>query len=615
MDNITIDSNKVIRQIQTDSNNVYTIDAPLWEGHRFSDVTSMIHGVVDTYVINEIESTSSLISEYNAIVDSTATTMSTTTSIINSLVDKTPTGGYKVGDIVLLEATDKFDRWVSKVEGDTVYLTVLETQVGTHHHTVNLPTLTQSSSLALVSYNPVETSYTVAKAGASIKVITSVGGTFLTSVEYENDGVNDLVLTTSSTTGDVGHKHTVSFTPTSIVSRSIAAYTSLSTDEYTPHKHDTASVDVAAKITSTGSVNYVTGASETPTFIKTLISSKAVTDAASTTTTGENASGKATGIQVSGSTSGDNLKTSDVENHTHSVSVKTGSGKVVTSISYAAKVVTSVSFNTGDLQTKVLIDVKTSSYTVPTAWSDANTSSFLNACVVDEFGILSFTSGSAVTSAKTITGSNTVKVVNTIESGSQSVASLNAPRTDQKSVREDVALTVTETAAGGHQHGFNHIHNIDAHTHSFAHTHGYVRTDVSTTDTAIKSLLSTSHEIHTHASSDPVKVAGSSTADNDNKLTYVYGGVSTNVVRDLKSSAFTSFTVSSVYHSLEGDIKCPSIKGIPGSISLLTASIRPAVDSGETAIKSITITSDKFITGVDYSSTSVDTGANVGGSN
>ena len=602
---------RVIAQIQIpDDGEPYDIDAKYWGGHEFNDVTDALHGVVDTFVISETNSESSP-NDYNTIVTNVSTTMSTTRTILDSLVDIKPSGGYKVGDIVLLEKTDSFDRWVSKISGETVYLTVLETQVGKHHHTVSLPSLTQSSSLALVSYNAVMTDSTFAVALASIKVITSVSGIFLTSVSYLDEGKNELKLKTSTESGDVGHKHTISFTPTSIVSRNIPAYTGLSTSSYTPHKHNTASVDVADKISSTESVNYVTGVSTSDTFIKTLISSKKNTGGASKTTTGNNESGKVTSLQVSGSTIGDDLKTSDVDNHTHNVSVTTGSNKVVTSVNIAAQVVTSVSFNAGTLQKKVITDVTTSKYTVPTAWGDANISSFLNACVVND-GILSFTSGNAVTSAKTITSSKEVEVVNVISSGNQNIASLTAPSVEQSSDMEDVTLNVSETPRGGHQHGFNHNHTIDSHTHSFEHTHEYVRTDVSSTGIGITSLSTGSHQIHTHVSTNPVKVAGSST--DDNPLTYVYGGVSKNVVRELKSS-FSSFTVSSVYHSLDGDITFPTIKGITESVRITSTSIRPVRNSYTQVISSITITSAKFITDINYNSTSVDTGENIGGSN
>ena len=65
---ITIDSSKVVKQIKDSNNVLYTIDAPLWEGHRFSDVQSMIHGVVDTYVI-PAQSNAADGSDYKKVVE------------------------------------------------------------------------------------------------------------------------------------------------------------------------------------------------------------------------------------------------------------------------------------------------------------------------------------------------------------------------------------------------------------------------------------------------------------------------------------------------------------------------------------------------------------------
>ena len=178
---ITIDSSKVVKQIKDSNNVLYTIDAPLWEGHRFSDVQSMIHGVVDTYVI-PAQSNAADGSDYKKVVETSAAQVSIAQNKLNALTSTTNT--YKVGDIILMGATSdgkvNFDRWVSKVSGTgdsaTIYLDILETQVATHHHTI-----TTSTSTALTSITPGTTVIDMATTGSDITVVTGKTSSDVTS--------------------------------------------------------------------------------------------------------------------------------------------------------------------------------------------------------------------------------------------------------------------------------------------------------------------------------------------------------------------------------------------------------------------------------------------------
>ena len=170
-----IDKSKVIKQIKTDSSNVYTIDAPLWCGKTFEDIESMIHGVVDTYVIPS--TVSSTTSGYDKVVATTLAQTSTTKAILNTLTSSTAT--FKVGDIILMGATSDgtkhFDRWVSKINGDTIYLDVLETQVATHHHTI-----TTGSAKALTGVSKTtSTTNKMATVGSNTTVVTGKTSTDL----------------------------------------------------------------------------------------------------------------------------------------------------------------------------------------------------------------------------------------------------------------------------------------------------------------------------------------------------------------------------------------------------------------------------------------------------
>ena len=105
---------------------------------EIEDVRGIAQGAIETYVIPS--TVSSTTTGYDKVVAATSAQTSTTKAILNTLTSTSAT--YKVGDIILMGATSDgtkhFDRWVSKVSGNTIYLDVLETQVATHHHTINM---------------------------------------------------------------------------------------------------------------------------------------------------------------------------------------------------------------------------------------------------------------------------------------------------------------------------------------------------------------------------------------------------------------------------------------------------------------------------------------------
>lgn len=174
-----------IKQIKVGTT-AHDIDAKYWNGKEFSEVESMIHGVVDTYVIPTAKQDVSGYSKIVGVTDNTITTIKK--SELNALVSVQPADvnkSYKVGDIILIEeaSTDGkfvFDRWVSAVGTETdpvISLTILETQVATHHHTLGV-----STSKSLTGVSNEEQTATIPIVGDPIFVVTSATGTFVTSI-------------------------------------------------------------------------------------------------------------------------------------------------------------------------------------------------------------------------------------------------------------------------------------------------------------------------------------------------------------------------------------------------------------------------------------------------
>ena len=627
----------VIKQIKaTNDSTPYDIDAKYWDGHQFSEITNLVHGVVDTYVIPAQTGTSAT-SDYKAIVESSAAQVTTTTSKLGVLTG-TPAASWDkfgVGDIVLMGATSdgkvNFDRWISSVDASgNITLDVLETQVATHYHTFPTHTLSTTSAKVLTSVNINKTTTNnVAYAGADVTVLQGEAGDYVTSVVHDNSGKHNLSLATGTSTSGYGHKHTVTvsnhnhtvkFTPTTIVSQSINAYTSLTTGDYTPHKHS-AAVTAAGAATNSASFKYVNGGS-TDTFIK------SVTDASTTTNTGNNTAGLSTGNNTAGlSTStqastdniGDVVKTKSAGDHTHSVSATT-TANAITGVTLAPNVTTSVNLNytAPTVQGTVVTGVTYTSTKAVSAVALKDTTTFVDSFTASvSNGILSF---SAPKSSVTVSYSTkTVASTVTGSTGTQSAgsASLSFTSATQTFTSGKLTATCTTGNGGAHQHGFSHTHSIPAHSHTIAaHNHTYVKTVASTTGTAYTSLTSANHTPHTHGAS--VTAAGATS--NDTKITYVKSGTSTAVVQSLLSTEHSctvgntqpGASVSTTYMSISGTITFPGLT--VGHKKLSTTTVKPAVDSGEKPAMSITTSNVSVVQTATFNASTGNTSINKGGS-
>ena len=563
-----------IKQIQT-SAGTHEIDAKYWGGHEFSEIADLVHGVVDTFVI-PAQTGTSVTSDYKAIVESSDAQVETTTSVLATLVGRPTTfDKFGVGDVILMGATSdgtkNFDRWISYVSGNVIKLDVLETQVANHHHTIDITT-TSGKVLTGVSGNPSTVSLT--SVGSAVTVLTSAVGTFVTSVNHDENGKDDLALSSSSASGSVAsHSHTVeahshSFKPNSLVSQTASAYTSLTSEKHNIHSHTV--VSAAGKWTNGTAFNVATGVSASDTFVKNLTDSSSQTTGANTAglTAKANTAALTTSAQISSDAIGDIVKTKSEGSHTHDVTTTTDSN-VVTKVTVATSVVTSVSFTAPTVQTSVV------------------TSAYLT---VDGSGVLSLSAPRA----------------------SQSAGSLSAPRSAQSYTSGKVGATGSAASAGAHQHGFSHTHAIPSHTHSIdGHTHTYVKTVVSETGNAVISLSTSSYTPHTHSAN----ISAASTAASSTEVNIVTGGSQTEVVRNLKTSDFStgesSSTTDTKYVALVGEIVFPGITVETASVTTSTSNITPAVAGTQKAISGITFTSANFIKTV--TSGTIKTSKNIGG--
>lgn len=603
----------VIKKINTGTS-VYDIDAAYLGSRSASDWEKMIHGAIDTYVIPTSKNTGTTATAYDKIVGKTDSTITLTQAELKSLV--TPANAFKVGDVILLEApsTDSvfmFDRWISKIDGtsdtSTITLAILETHVQTHHHTI-----TDNKANAVTGVTTTSTG-TLAKVGAAVTVVTGVSGTpsVMTGVAYSGTGSHSIAVATGTSADGVGHSHSISehshtITPNTLVSENVGAYTSLSTSSFTQHSHGTTSVAGAHK--DSGAITYATGVSS--------VSGTYVVDLKhDTTNTGEkslttksNSAANTSSLTVDSTTTIDSAKTSSAGAHTHTVSTTT-TENVVKTVSLAPTVITSVNYTKPTVAGTVVTSVPTKSQLVATSWYAAPTATVITSVKcglsVDSDGVLTLqhtqTSGTAVTSATKITASTNATVVNgTISTTTQSAGSCTISSASQSHTSGTVTASGSAATAGGHQHGFNHIHAIPTHTHSIdSHTHTYVKTSVSSTGTPTVTLKTASYTPHTHTS---VTVVGSTTNDS-NPTTYVYGGAKTTVVKTLKSSAEAttskSLTTDTKYYKVTGTITLPALKPTTANLStmLSTKSITPAV-AGEAAVKTVSPQTSQFVTDV-----------------
>lgn len=600
--------NKIIRQIKVSNNDLYDIhaitadsatyadtagsaeNATQWAGHTFSEVENLIHGVVDTYVI---PTTKSSTNGYAGVVGATTTQVSTTVGVLKGLVSNPPSNDFdkfNIGDVVLMGATSdgikNFDRWISNVSGSgdsaVITLDVLETQVAKHHHTISVPVVSTASANVLTGATvSSRTTQNMAYAGTNVTVINGVSDStaiVLTSVAHKNDGSFDLKISAGASS-DYGHKHSVlshNHTVTydkSTVSSYASAYTYLSKTSHTPHTHTV--VSVAGKTETDSTITYVTSEPKsTATFIK------SVTNASTTTNTGD-ASPNTTEVSLTTDDIGTEITTASNGSHTHEATT-TVSTSIVTYASVATSVVTSVSFTKGSL---------------PSVATNVVTSFVAS---VDASGILSFTHPSASQSAG-------------------SLPNLIAPRVSQSRTYGNPTITTTISEAGSHQHGFAHTHTIPSHKHSVtSHSHTYYKTVASETESAITALNTSTYTPHKHTN---ISAAGISTSDTANTFEYVYGGTTTNVVKDLTISSASATVGNSspetttVYQKITGTITHPGIDfGTQKLVDMLsTTSITPAVNSNQKPVMSISTTSTSVVESVSVTSSSEKTSTNVGG--
>lgn len=603
-----------IKQIKIGTE-VHDIDAKKWGGHTFSEVESLIHGVVDTYVI---PATKSSTSGYSTVVSATATQVSTTVGSLKGLVSNPPSNAFdnfNVGDVILMGATSdgkkNFDRWISNVSGtgDTAVLTldVLETQVAKHHHTINVPTVSSTNTTVLTSATVGSTTTSnMAYAGTAVTVVTGASdanAVVITSVDHDGNGSYDLKLAEGATT-DYGHSHTVdahnhtvTYSKTT-VSRNANAYTALSTSSYTPHTH--AVVSVAGEAKSDGIITYVNSTPKsTATFVKTLTDASKTTDTGGATP-GTNGVALTTTAQASTDAIGEVVKTVSAGAHTHTVTTTTDAN-VVTAATVAAKVVTNavLSYTAPTVAAKVVTSVSYIAASTVTSWK----------ATVDSSGILSFSSPTA-DRISSIT-------VPTRADQSAGSASLDVTRADQSCTLGKATSTGSAASAGAHQHGFSHTHAIASHSHTVDnHTHTYKKTVAGTTESAITALSTSTYAAHKHTN---LTVAGASSADT--VITYVHGGGTTSVVRDLTiadASATVenaSLTIKNAYQKITGTITHPGITVGSKKLSemLKTGSVTPAVDSKEKPAMSVSTSSKSVVGSVTVGTSSVKTSTNVGG--
>lgn len=583
-----------IKQIKDSAGTSHDLDAKFWDGHSYSELTSMVHGAVDTYVI---AAQTSGTADYKAVVESSAAQCSTTVTALNTLTSSTSTNTYNVGDIILMGATSdgkiNFDRWVSKISGTTVYLDVLETQVATHTHNV-----TTGSGKALTGANtPTTTTVNVAKVGSAVSVVTSGTGTVVTGVAYNGTGSNTMKIESVSS-GGVGHSHTVNnhthsitLGQSALVSQKASAFTSLISTSLTPHSHGS-NVTAAGTPTNSASFKYVSGGG-TDTFIKTLKDSDDIA-------TGVNVSGKTTGGQTLTTNAPSGTTTAAGGSHNHTLS-SGETGTLVTAATVADKVITNVTIaNNTSVATNVVTSVTKVSKTVVTSAALTGVKTFVSTVTVDANGVLTFNTSTVGISAPTAT----VSCVNSITSATQSTGAptLTLSSTTQSVSTGKVAVSGTTSTVASHTHTFSHTHTISAHTHSIEeHTHTYKKSVQNDTGSAYISLTSAYYTPHTHGNN--VTAAGSKT--DGTAITVVTSGTTTEVVRNLVTDkAFTSTSsapsTNEAQYKLSGDISCPalSVTVVSTHTLLSRSSINPAADGGAKAITAITFTSANFINSV-----------------
>lgn len=596
-------TNTNIKKIRV-GENLHDIDAKFWDGHSFSEITNLVHGVVNTYVIPE--QTSNKTDGYKLIVESTLAQVSTSASVLGALTG-TPAEDWDkfgVGDIVLMGATSdgkiNFDRWISSADANgNITLDVLETQVAAHHHTFGV-----STGSAITTATPQSTTNAIPTVGAAVTVLTGASGDVVTSVSYSTEtsekGGHTFEIQNGTSTDGVGHYHTVnshthdvSITPNTLVSSFVEAYTTLTSLTHTPHTHTSISV-AAVAVDDTTPLTYATGSGSKETFIKSLKDESKTTGGA-TLTTSNNTSGLST------DDIGADVKTTESGSHSHSLS-SAETANVVTSAIVAEKVITNVTAtNNTSVAPNVVTGITYTSTKVATGVGRTITSAdYFNGCSVNTDGVLEFTVSKALTDVTVTCTSTHIGSVTSHTSTTQSAAAptLTLSSVEQSVSTGKVAVSGTISTGGSHKHGFSHTHTIPAHKHSVAsHTHSYKQSVQDGTGDAYVSLGTSSYTPHTHGETTVI-----ATINNDTPFTYVTGGSKTSVVENLKDTSLTYTTTGSApttdnkYIKLTGDIEFPGLK--IGTRTLSTTTVTPAVAGTEKPIASITFGSSNFVAGI-----------------
>lgn len=580
-----------------------------------SAVRSIAQGAIETYVI---PSQSSPTQDYKSVVRNANNTIKTTITKLTNLIKTTPghdvNGSFKVGDVILMEEvadptspdTTKhqiFDRWISAINGDNITLTVLETQVATHHHTISIASKPTAS--AVVSVGETATTNNMAYTGASMAVATGVSTTeltsgwdFITSVAHSGGSYSISAVSTAPSDDNTyaGHSHTVnshthsiSVNPSSsFVSDRVNAYTTLDSAYHTPHSHSNATV--AGPATTSDSFKYVTGGSK-ENFIKSLKYNTDVSTTSVSLTTASNATG------VSTDEIGTDISTSSSGSHIHSLSSGQTADVVVSAV-VAEKVITGATITHNvSVAPNVVTSIVYASQKVATGVGRTVTSAdFFNSCSVNTSGVLSFGASEALTDVTVSVTASTY--VGSVTSHASATQSAGTPTITLSSVNQTVsvgkvAVSGTTDSKGAHTHTFNHTHSIPTHTHTIAeHYHTYKKAEKNGGGDAYVTLTSDIHTPHTHTSLDVASTSVTGTS-----FKYITDGSTTNVVKSLKNSNVSLTTTSAapstntVYYDIDITYPGLSIKGK----KLTIASIRPAVDSGHTVIKSVNPTTGTFV--------------------
>jgi hypothetical protein len=580
-----------------------------------SAVRSIAQGAIETYVI---PSQSSPTQDYKSVVRNANNTISTTKTKLTNLIKTIPghdvNGSFKVGDVILMEevadptSTDTtkhqiFDRWISAIDGENFTLTVLETQVATHHHTISIASKPTAS--AVVSVGETATVNNMAYAGVEKTVVTGVSSTelssgwdFITSVAHSGGSYSISAVSTAPSDDDTyaGHSHTVnshthsiSVNPSSsFVSEHVSAYTTLNSAYHIPHSHTNAAV--AGPATTSDSFKYVTGGSR-ENFIKSLKYDTEVSTTSVSLTTDSNAAGVSTDVI------GTNISTSSSGSHSHSLSSGQTADVVVSAV-VADKVITDASITHNvSVAPNVVTSIVYASQKVATGVGRTVTSAdFFNSCSVNASGVLSFGVSKALTDVTvSVTASTNVGSVTSHSSATQSAGtpSLTLSSVNQTVSVGKVAVSGTTNSKGAHTHTFDHSHTIPTHTHTIAnHNHIYKKAEKDGNGDAYTTLTSDNYTPHTHTS---LNVASTSVTGASFK--YITDGSTTNVVKSLKNSSISLTTTSAapstntVYYDIDIIYPGLSIKGK----KLSTDTIKPAVDSGHKVIKSVNPTTDTFV--------------------